>query len=320
MSDVDELAELQRKEWLDADVLPLMCSQDYDSIDVAVDRLVQCNSPEAWEAWLAGVDLRHLAPTPMAERGVEQEYMRHAALRLIGAAPETCGVAVALRRGTFLRSFPHRATGGRFDISLLAGLPRLERAELTCSELRLPETPRTDWLPRLKSVAVFLLASVGGEGGVRRLEARLRSVLPHVPDVRVRVRPWNWRPGGSLLGVLGSASSERELAQAGERLVYLRQDAPAGAADWALATYALAIVRRRDGVRALGEAASAAEPGAVDAARRALHEAVGLVQQILDECPGSLIEAVGAWYGVEPARMAASLRTELAGCRPGEEP
>ena len=168
------------------DVFPLVLRRDYEAIDVAIDEFVTAGIPEVWDWWLSGVQIDKLLPRRMSHTLTDQPFARHAALRLIGAAPETCAAASRLRLETKLRSEPRTGPGGRFDLSLLAGLPNLESAVVGCSELKLPGSPRPEWLPRLTSLHITLLGRPDPSEKPGELVRRLRWVLPHVPNIAVR--------------------------------------------------------------------------------------------------------------------------------------
>jgi hypothetical protein len=170
---------------LHAEVFPLMLRRDYDAIDVAVDEFVAAGIPEVWDWWLDGVQMDRLSPRRMSQTLTDWPYTRHAALRLIGAAPDTCAVALRLRGETSLRTEARNAPGGRFDLSLLAGLPHLESALIGCFELKLPDSARPEWLPRLTSLHI-VTSSYTERLKPWELEKALRRVLPHVPNVVVR--------------------------------------------------------------------------------------------------------------------------------------
>lgn len=169
-----------------AEVFPLMLRRDYDAIDVAIDEFVAAGIPEVWDWWLDGVQMDRLCPRRMSPTLTDWPYTRHAALRLIGAAPDTCAVALRFRGETSLRAEARNAPGGRFDLSLLAGLPHLESALIGCLEMKLPGSARPEWLPRLTSLHIVLSNPAERLDGPRELEKQLRRVLPHVPNVVVR--------------------------------------------------------------------------------------------------------------------------------------
>lgn len=175
------------------DVFPLMLRRDYDSIDVAIDEFAHAEIPEVWDWWLDGVGLpagsagaasAQLCPRRMSQTQQDQPFARHAALRLIGLAPESCEIAARFRLRTTLRSRFQSGPAGCFDISLLTGLPHLESVVVGCNELKLPGSPHPDWVPRLTSLHVVSYRP--GPEDFRAIEQRLRAALPHVPDIIVR--------------------------------------------------------------------------------------------------------------------------------------
>ncbi len=173
------------------EVFPLLLRRDYDSIDIAVDEFARADIDAVWAWWLDGVALpdarsliARLCPRRMSQAEADQPYARHAALRLIGAAPATCAVAEQFRRETGLKSVFASGPGGCFDLSLLAGLPALESAIIGCATLRLPSSPRPDWLPRLTSL--HIRASWRDVPERLAIEHQVRTVLPHVPDIVIR--------------------------------------------------------------------------------------------------------------------------------------
>lgn len=170
------------------EAFPLMLSRDYDAIDVAIDQFVQADIPEVWDWWLHGVDLdlEGLWPYGMPRGDLDRPFARHAALRLIGAAPETCSNAASQRQCTRLsNSNFDDCSGGRFDLSLLAGLPNLETVRICIFEIKLPDSPRPDWLPRLQTLVVLQSGDNRHRHDNWKLERRLRQVLPHVPTIVV---------------------------------------------------------------------------------------------------------------------------------------
>lgn len=167
------------------DVFPLVLRRDYEAIDVAVDAFAAEDIPAVWDWWLEGVTPERLCPRRMSQVQTDAPYARHAALRLIGAAPSTNARAASLRTMTTLRCPSRDAPGGRFDLSLLAGLPNLESASISCVELRLPEGPRPDWVPRLTTLQLEMWNFKDRYQRPADLVARVRAVLPHVPNVVV---------------------------------------------------------------------------------------------------------------------------------------
>ncbi|MSP54074.1 MAG: hypothetical protein EXR69_00470 [Myxococcales bacterium] len=182
----------KRAERLFLDVFPLMLRRDYDSIDVAIDEFAHAEIPEVWDWWLDGVDppgsprgvYPLLSPRRMSQTQRDQPFARHAALRLIARAPDTCEIAARYRLETTLQTRFYGGPGGCFDLSLLAGLPQLESVVVGCNELKLPGCQRPDWVPRLTSLHVVNYMT--SRENPRSVERRLRAVLPHVPDIIVR--------------------------------------------------------------------------------------------------------------------------------------
>lgn len=168
-----------------AEVFPLMLRRDYEAIDVAVDAFAAEDIPAVWDWWLDGVTPGRLSPRRMSQTLTDGPYARHAALRLIGAAPSTNARAASLRAMTTLRC-PDKEGVGRFDLSLLAGLPNLESAAVACFELRLPEGPRPDWVPRLTTLQLEMSNFKDRYQRPEDLVARVRAVLPHVPNIVVK--------------------------------------------------------------------------------------------------------------------------------------
>ncbi len=177
------------------DVFPLLTRRDFGAIDVAVDEFVSADIPEVWDYWLDGLLVRTLSPRRFSQAQGDHPFTLHATLRLVGTAPETCRAADPLRSATSLKLQFNYAAGisGRFDLSLLAGLPQLESVDLSCMDIVVPTGPRPDWLPRLTTLHVrsptmqlSLRNHSERSSALGRLEREIRELLPHVRDVLVR--------------------------------------------------------------------------------------------------------------------------------------
>lgn len=168
-----------------AEVFPLMLRRDYDAIDVAIDAFSAEDIPAVWDWWLDGVTPERLCPRRMSQTLADATYARHAALRLVGAAPATNARAAGIRQVTTLRCPDKDTKGGRFDLSLLAGLPNLESAFITCTEVRVPDGPRPEWVPRLTSLHLDVWNPRDRFQRPDELVARVRAALPHVTNIVV---------------------------------------------------------------------------------------------------------------------------------------